>query len=152
MADETRRSRNDGNIRHFRDYLRQRLKETGAPMRALSIAMGRDPSYVAQLLDPPSDRSRALPSPDELRLAAPLLKVPLVELLEHAYGISRAELEAELNTMAAHTGACADELSDLTTAEREEVLNFVAYVKSKREMRRRSVSGRQPAEGDEMDA
>jgi len=138
----------EGNVRRFQDYLRRQLKESGMSMRALSLAMGRDPSYVAQLLDPPPNRSRALPSPDELRLAAPLLGVPLVELLEQAYGITRVELEAELNTMAAHTGACADELSDLTTVEREEVLDFVAYVKSKREVRRRDALARS-GEGNE---
>jgi len=120
----------------FAVYIRRRLHETGVTARKLSLAMGADQSYIGQLLDPPPGRSRALPTPDMLRAAAPLLGVPLVELLDVTWGISRAELERDLETMATHQGACATELDELTTPEREEVMTFIGYVKAKREMRR----------------
>jgi len=123
----------------FAAYMRRRLQETGVTARKLSLAMGADQSYIGQLLDPPPARSRALPTPDMLRAAAPLLGVPLVELLEVTWGIGRAELERDLETMATHQGACATEMDDLTTPEREEVMNFIGYVKAKREMRRAHV-------------
>jgi len=118
-------------VEGFQAYLRERLSETGVSMRGLSLAMGRDPAYVAQLLDQRPRRLRALPTPDELRRAAPLLRVSLVDLLDAAYGITRAELEKELGTMAAHTGACAGELAGLTPRQMEEVMSFIAYVRAK---------------------
>ena len=120
----------------FRAYLRERMAASGVSGRQLSLAMGHDLNYVGQLLDPPAGRSRAMPSPDELRLAAPVLGVGLVELLEAAWGISRDELEGEIATMAAHTGTLAGDLAELSPAEREEVRAFMSFVKAKREMRR----------------
>lgn len=117
-------------LARFQIYLRRRLQETGVSMRSLSLAMGRDPAYVAQLLDPPHGRPRALPPPDELKLAAPLLGVPLLELLDVAYGITRADLEDELVTMARHQNAWIDAMEGLTVAQREQVLTFAAFVKA----------------------
>jgi len=123
-------------LERFRAYLRARMAAAGVSGRQLSLAMGHDLNYVGQLLDPPPGRSRAMPSPDELRLAAPVLGVGLVELLEAAWGISRDELEGEIATMAAHTGTLAGDWAELSAEEREEVRSFMSYVKAKREMRR----------------
>jgi len=122
----------------FRAYLRERLQATGVSKRKLSLAMGRDPSYVAQLLDPPRTGPRALPSPAELRKAAPLLGVPLMELIEHAWGITRVELEVDLQAIAAHQGTWAADLFELNAVERAEVLNFIAFTKAKRKEARQS--------------
>lgn len=133
----------------FAAYIRQRLLETGVTARKLSLAMNADQSYIGQLLEPPPGRSRALPTPDMLRLAAPALGVTLIELLEVTWGISRAELEQDMETLASHQGAWAEEIADLTTSEREEVMNFLGYVKAKREVRRRQERGREiEAAGD----
>ena len=133
-------------MENFRIYLRKRLAERGVSKRRLSLVMHRDPSYVAQLLDPPTGTSRALPSPAELRLAAPVLGVPLVELLELAWGISQQELEADIQTVAAHRGVWAEAFADLSTSEREEVLNFIAYVKAKRAQAWQEAEGQQIAD------
>jgi transcriptional regulator with XRE-family HTH domain len=121
---------------HFRVYLRERLAATGVSMRQASLQAGKGESYFGQLLSPEQSRQRALPSPDELRAIAPLLGVSLVELLEMAYGIPRAELEAELGTLAAHTGALAAESGGLTADQLEEVRAFVAFVKARGVYRR----------------
>jgi len=128
-------------MENFRIYLRKRLAERGVSKRRLSLVMHRDPSYVAQLLDPPTGTSRA-----ELRLAAPVLGVPLVELLELAWGISQQELEADIQTVAAHRGVWAEAFADLSTSEREEVLNFIAYVKAKRAQAWQEAEGQQIAD------
>jgi len=120
----------EGRLAGFRAYLRERLAATGVAGEALSLAMGKDRGYVGQLLDPGRGRHRALPDPDELRAAAEVLQVPLLELLDRAYGITRAELEAELGTAAAHRGAWAEELAALTRTQQEQVLTFLAYVKA----------------------
>ena len=65
--------------------------------------------------------------PDELRVAAAeVLQVPLIELLDRTYGITRAEL----GTAAAHRGAWAEDLASLTAAQREQVLAPLAFVKA----------------------
>jgi transcriptional regulator with XRE-family HTH domain len=112
----------------FRQYLRARLAQTGVTKRELSLAMGKDRSYITQLLDEEQTRSRALPDPDDLRRAAPLLGVPLVELLEQAYGITRHELERELGELARHNEAWATGYAELTMAQQEQVRTFIAYV------------------------
>jgi hypothetical protein len=68
-------------------------------MRALSAALGRDPGYVAALLDP-SRPSRARPTPADLIRARDATGLALVELLESLWGIERARLAGELSGMA----------------------------------------------------
>ena len=53
------------NDEEFRAALRDVLVRSGLSMRALSAALGRDPGYVAALLDP-SRPSRARPTPVDL--------------------------------------------------------------------------------------
>lgn len=125
---EPRRQQRQHQLERFRRYLRQRLAETGVPMRRLARAMGRDPAYIAQLLDPPPGRRRALPAPDELRRAAPVLGVPLLELLEVAYGITRADLD--LDDGAAEGDEWAAALEGLTSGQREQVRAFAAFLKA----------------------
>jgi len=126
MADPRRQER----LEHFQAYLRDRLRETGVSMRSLSLVMGRDAAYVAQLLDPPPGRPRAIPPADELKRAAPLLRVPLLELLEVAYGITREDVEADLAALATHQGEWIEVMAGLTAAQREQVVTFAAFVKA----------------------
>jgi hypothetical protein len=120
----------------FRGYIRRRLQETGVTMRQLSLVMtdNRDQSYVGQLMTPPPGKLRHLPTPDQLRLASPLLRVPLRELLEVTWGISRAELDAEFRDLAAKHDADSAVWQSLTEPQREEVRSFIAYVRARDEM------------------
>ena len=120
----------------FREYLERRLRETGVTMRQLSLAIGRDQSYFRELLAARSDRPRTLPTPDELQIAAPRLRVPLIELLEQTWGIDRAKLEAELSTMTQRDDEDAVAWRQMTEEERDEVRTFIAFVRARREMRR----------------
>lgn len=122
LSKEERRER-------FRHYLRTRLQQTGVTKRELSLAMGKDRSYVTQLLDEEQTRPRALPDLGDLFRAAPLLGVPLVELLEQAYGITRGELELELAGVASRRDELASSCAELTVAQQEQVRTFIAYVK-----------------------
>jgi transcriptional regulator with XRE-family HTH domain len=70
----------------FRAKLRDVLARSGLSMRALSAALGRDPGYVAALLDP-SRPSRARPTPADLVRASDATGIPFVELLESLWGI-----------------------------------------------------------------
>ena len=53
-------------------------------MAATSLAMGYEASWVSQFLA----GRRALPTPDAVKRLAPVLAVPLVELLDEAWGIA----------------------------------------------------------------
>jgi hypothetical protein len=122
----------------FRDYVRRRLQETGVTMRQLSLAMtdNRDQSYIGQLLTPPSGKLRNLPTPDQLRPAARMLRVPLRELLEVTWGISREDLDAEFQALAEKNDTDAAVWNHLSESQREEVRGFIAYVRARDELQR----------------
>ena len=79
----------------FRARLSALLERSGLSRRGLSAAMGRDPGYVAALLDP-TRPSRARPTPDDLVRASDALRIPLVDLFEALWDIDRVRLAAEL--------------------------------------------------------
>src|SRR5271157_4439899 len=79
----------------FRTALRDILERSGLSMRALSAAFGRDPGYVAALLDP-SRPSRARPTPADLLRASNATGIPFVELLAALWGIEPQRLADEL--------------------------------------------------------
>ena len=77
----------------FRDALRDVLARSGRSMRGLSAAMGRDPGYVAALLDP--DRpSRARPTPADLLAASDATGLRFVDLLGHMKAFLSIEEQA----------------------------------------------------------
>jgi len=75
----------------FRAAIREVLDRSGLSMRALSAAMGRDPGYIAALLDP-SRPSRARPTPADLLAASDATGITFVELLESLWGIGSTRL------------------------------------------------------------
>jgi hypothetical protein len=122
----------------FRARLRGVLARSGRSMRALSAAFGRDPGYVAALLDP-SRPSRARPTPADLLQASDATGIPFVELLEALWGIESSRLAAELARLG--VGGSADaRLAGLSDAERAEVRDFVAFL-----VTRHRRPGRRPA-------
>ncbi len=80
----------------FRDEVRALLERTGLSMRGLSRALGRDPGYIAAVLDPAHRPSRARPTPHDLVRLSDASGIPLVELLERIWGIEPARLAREL--------------------------------------------------------
>jgi transcriptional regulator with XRE-family HTH domain len=110
----------------FRARLRDVLGRSGLSMRALSAALGRDPGYVAALLDP-TRPSRARPTPADLLLASDVTGIPVVELLESLWGIEPSRFADELAALG--VGGSADpRLNALSDAERVEVSDFVAFL------------------------
>ena len=110
----------------FRARLRDVLARSGLSMRALSAALGRDPGYVAALLDP-SRPSRARPTPADLLGASDATGIPLVELLEALWGIERLRLADELGRLGLG-GSANTRLAGLSEAERAEVSDFVDFL------------------------
>ena len=121
----------------FRARLRDVLARSGLSMRALSAALGRDPGYVAALLDP-SRPSRARPTPADLLRASDATGIPFVELLEALWGIEPARLADELGRRG--LGRSTDtRLTRLSEAERAEVSDFADFLVSRQmKARRRS--------------
>jgi hypothetical protein len=104
-------------------------------MRALSAALGRDPGYVAALLDP-SRPSRARPTPADLLRASDATGIPFVELLEALWGIEPARLVDELGRLG--LGGMSDtRLKRLSEAERAEVSDFADFLVSRQMKARR---------------
>jgi transcriptional regulator with XRE-family HTH domain len=123
----------------FRIRLRTVLGRSGLSMRALSAALGRDPGYVAALLDP-SRPSRARPTPADLLRASDATGIPFVELLEALWGIEPSRLADELAVLG--LGGSADpRLARLSDAERAEVSDFVDFLVTRRSRRSRPRSG-----------
>src|ERR1035437_4791718 len=79
----------------FRVAIRDVLARSGLSMRALSAAMGRDPGYIAALLDP-TRPSRTRPTPADLLAASDATGIAFVELLESLWGIEPDRLSGEL--------------------------------------------------------
>jgi hypothetical protein len=99
----------------FRARLRMVLERSGRSMRGLSAAFGRDPGYVAALLDP-TRPSRSRPTPADILAASDALGIPFVELLERLWGIERSRLAAELRSL--DRPDAARDLNDLLPEDR----------------------------------
>jgi hypothetical protein len=113
----------------FRVRLRDVLVRSGLSMRALSAALGRDPGYVAALLDP-SRLSRARPTPADLVRVSDMTGIPFVDLLESLWGIEPARLADELAALG--LGASSDpRLATLSDVESAEVSDFVAFLSAR---------------------
>jgi len=110
----------------FREALRAILARSGLSMRALSAAMGRDPGYVAALLDP-SRPSRARPTPADLLAASDATGIAFVELLESLWGIKVARLAGELGRLGT-VGSTDGAFERLTEAERTSVAAYVSFL------------------------
>jgi transcriptional regulator with XRE-family HTH domain len=113
----------------FRARFREILARSGLSMRALSAALGRDPGYVAALLDP-SRPSRARPTPADLLRASDATGIPFVELLEALWGVELSRLADELALLGLGGSAatCDGMLSD---AESAEVSDFAAFLSAR---------------------
>ena len=119
----------------FRAKLRDVLARSGFSMRALSAALGRDPGYVAALLDP-SRPSRARPTPADLLRASDATAILFVELLEGLWGVESTRLADELGRLG--LGGMSDtRLKRLSEDERAEVSDFVAFLVSRQMKARR---------------
>jgi transcriptional regulator with XRE-family HTH domain len=114
----------------FRAKLRDVLGRSGLSMRALSAALGRDPGYVAALLDS-SRPSRARPTPADLLRASDATGIPFVELLDGLWGIESSRLADELAAIGLG-GSTDPRLAGLSDAERAEVRDFVAFLAARR--------------------
>ena len=108
--------------RETSSVLRDVLTRSSLSKRQLSAAMGRDPGYVAALLDP-SRPSRARPTPANLLRASDATGIPFVEFLEQFWGIGRDRLASELARLG--VGSPLEEsLTSLTDAARK-VLRYL---------------------------
>jgi transcriptional regulator with XRE-family HTH domain len=110
----------------FRARLREVLARSGLSMRALSAALGRDPGYVAALLDP-SRPSRARPTPADLLRASDATGIGFVELLEALWGIDPRRLADELTRLGVRD-LRAGRKGDLTDVEWANVADYVAFL------------------------
>jgi transcriptional regulator with XRE-family HTH domain len=119
----------------FRARLREILERSSLSMRAMSAAMGRDPGYVAALIDP-SRPSRARPTPTDLLGASDATGIPLVDLLERLWGIERSRLADELVGLGA-AGSLDRRLDLLAEADRIEIADFIDFVIARRGKRRK---------------
>ncbi len=113
----------------FRERLREVLDRSGLSMRALSGALGRDPGYVAALLDP-SRPSRARPTPADLLRASDVTGIPFVELLELLWEIPAARLATELGRLGIN-GPLEGSLVGLEEADRRSVADFIAFLSAR---------------------
>ena len=113
----------------FRARLRDVLGRSGLSMRAMSAAFGRDPGYVAALLDP-SRPSRARPTPADLVRASEATGVPFVELLAALWGIEPSRLADELAGLGLG-GTSEGQLAALSEEERASVAEYVAFLASR---------------------
>jgi transcriptional regulator with XRE-family HTH domain len=123
----------------FRASLRDILEHSGLSMRALSAAMGRDPGYIAALLDP-TRPSRARPTPADLLRASDATEIAFVELLESLWGIERSRLADELGHLGLG-GSGEGGLDRFTESERASVADFIAFLAARHPGRGR---GRRP--------
>jgi transcriptional regulator with XRE-family HTH domain len=119
----------------FRAAVRNILERSGLSMRALSAAMGRDPGYIAALLDP-TRPSRARPTPADLIRTSDATGIAFVELLEALWGIEPSRLADELGRLGVR-GRGEGRLDRLTDAERREVADFADFLASREGHRRR---------------
>jgi transcriptional regulator with XRE-family HTH domain len=113
----------------FRARLRDIQGRSGLSMRALSATLGRDPGYVAALLDP-SRPSRARPTPADLLRVSDATRIPFVELLESLWGIEPQRLADELAVLG-FGGSALTGVGLLSDAESAEVSDFVAFLSAR---------------------
>jgi hypothetical protein len=99
-------------------------------MRGLSSAFGRDPGYVAALLDP-SRPSRARPTPADLVLASDATGIPFVELLERLWGIEPARLGDELDGLGMGS-TLESRLRSLTPRDRTTIADLIDFLAVRR--------------------
>jgi transcriptional regulator with XRE-family HTH domain len=125
----------------FRAAIRDVLARSGLSMRALSAAMGRDPGYIAALLDP-SRPSRARPTPADLLAASDATGIAFVELLESLWGISCDRLASELRGLG-QVGGLDEPMRRLTRDERALVVDFVELLVARRRSRAKRDSATQ---------
>jgi hypothetical protein len=114
----------------FRAAIHEVLDRSGLSMRALSAAMGRDPGYIAALLDP-TRPSRARPTPADLLAASEATGIAFVELLESLWGIERDRLTGELRGLGL-VGGFDEPSRRLTREERALVGDFVELLVARR--------------------
>ena len=119
----------------FRERLRAVLERSGRSMRALSAALGRDPGYVAALLDP-SRPSRAKPTPADLLRASDATAIPFVELLELLWEIPPTRLASELARRGV-VGPLEASLTRLDEVERQSVADYIAFLAARHRQRGR---------------
>jgi transcriptional regulator with XRE-family HTH domain len=110
----------------FRRRLRAVLERSGLSMRGLSAAMGRDPGYVAALLDA-TRPSRARPTPDDLLAASDATGIALVELIEALWDIPRSRLAEELRRTGA-PGPAPDAGGSLSEEDGATLRAFAAFL------------------------
>jgi hypothetical protein len=110
----------------FRIKLREVLALSSISMRRLSAAMGRDPGYIAALLDP-SRPSRARPTPADLLRASDATAIPFVGLLEVLWNIDPGRLADELTRLGVRD-LRASRKGDLTDVEWANVADYVAFL------------------------
>lgn len=118
----------------FQTRFRAILARSGYSMRGLSAALGRDPGYVAALLDP-SRPPRARPTPADLVAASEATGIPLVTWLAELWAIDPARLADELARLGV-TGSVDQRLLGLAPADRTLVLNLIDALAGKRIGRR----------------
>jgi hypothetical protein len=115
----------------FRAALRDVLERSGRSRRALSAAMGRDPGYIASLLDP-TRPSRARPTPADLVAASDVTGIAFAELLESLWGVERSRLAAECARL--DPGGPLDRRIDaLSGPERKTVRDFIDFLLARQE-------------------
>jgi transcriptional regulator with XRE-family HTH domain len=120
----------------FRTALRNILERSGLSMRALSAAMGRDPGYIASLLDP-SRPSRARPTPADMIRASDATGIAFFELLETLWGIKGSRLADELGRLWV-VGSGQGAFDRLSEAERTSVAAYVGFLAARHTRRRTS--------------
>lgn len=119
----------------FRIQLRRMLEQSGLSMRGLSAAFGRDPGYVAALLDP-SRPPRARPTPAQLVAASNATGIPLVGWLKDLWAIDPARLADELGRLGL-IGSTDQRLERLGPTDRTLVLNLIDALAGSAANRRR---------------
>jgi transcriptional regulator with XRE-family HTH domain len=82
------------------DWLRERLKQRQVSMAKLSVAMGRERSFLQQVL---TQKKRRQFTMSDLERAAPLLGVPMVTLVEKSYGIDIEKLLGDASAVKQRT-------------------------------------------------
>ena len=116
----------------FRAALRDLVTRSGRSMRSLSQAMGRDPGYVAALLDP-TRPSRARPAPDDLLALSDATGIPFVELLASLWSIPIERVTTEVDRLS--VGAAGIPRAEGMNDDDRLVAEFGRFLKDRRRRR-----------------
>ena len=127
----------------FRTRLRTLLGRSGRSMRGLSAAFGRDPGYVAALLDP-TRPPRARPTPADLLAASESTGIPLVTWLSELWAIEPARLAGELAALGL-APSTDQRLASLSPVERQLVSQLIDTLAASTERGGSPRSARRPA-------